>query len=100
MSSNIKNIDKDIETIKSDQNIITTDRVYLQNQIYLKKLSTGQRLNNNEMRSVMTNIINGRCSDVFVSAFLMALILNGEDLEELKAVIEIIRDFHPYQSCV
>ena len=91
MSSNIKNIDKDIETIKSDQNIITTDRVYLQNQIYLKKLSTGQRLNNNEMRSVMTNIINGRCSDVFVSAFLMALILNGEDLEELKAVIEIIR---------
>ncbi len=70
---------------------ITTDRVYLQNQIYLKKLSTGQRLNNNEMRSVMTNIINGRCSDVFVSAFLMALILNGEDLEELKAVIEIIR---------
>jgi anthranilate phosphoribosyltransferase len=91
MSSNIKNIDKDIETIKSDQNIITTDRVYLQNQIYLKKLSTGQRLNNNEMRSVMTNIINGRCSDVFVSAFLMALILKGEDLEELKAVIEIIR---------
>jgi len=91
MSSNIKNIDKDIETIKSDQNTITTDRVYLQNQIYLKKLSTGQRLNNNEMRSVMTNIINGRCSDVFVSAFLMALILNGEDLEELKAVIEIIR---------
>lgn len=91
MSSNIKNIDKDIETIKSDQNIITTDRLYLQNQIYLKKLSTGQRLNNNEMRSVMTNIINGHCSDVFVSAFLMALILNGEDLEELKAVIEIIR---------
>ena len=91
MSSNIKNMDKDLETIKSDQNIITTDRLYLQNQIYLKKLSTGQRLNNNEMRSVMTNIINGRCSDVFVSAFLMALILNGEDLEELKAVIEIIR---------
>jgi anthranilate phosphoribosyltransferase len=91
MSSNIKNIDKDIETIKRDQNTITTDRVYLQNQIYLKKLSTGQRLNNNEMRSIMTNIINGRCSDVFVSAFLMALILKGEDLEELKAVIEIIR---------
>ena len=29
MSSNIKNMDKDIETIKSDQNIITTDRVIL-----------------------------------------------------------------------
>ena len=79
MSSNIKNIDKGLEPTKGDQNIFNTDELYSQNQIYLKKLSTGQRLNNNEMRSVMTNIINGRCSDVFVSAFLMALILNGED---------------------
>ena len=91
MSSNIKNIDKGLETTKGDHNNYNTDELNSQNQIYLKKLSTGQRLNNNEMRSVMTNIINGRCSDVFVSAFLMALILNGEDLEELKAVIEIIR---------
>jgi anthranilate phosphoribosyltransferase len=92
MSSNNKNIDKDLETTNCDNNIYDTDELYLQNQIYLKKLSTGQRLNNNEMRSVMTNIINGRCSDVFVSALLMALLLNGEDLEELKAVIEIIRE--------
>ena len=91
MSSNIKNMDKGLARTKGDQNDYNTDELYLQNQIYLKKLSTGQRLNNNEMRSVMTNIINGRCSDVFVSAFLMALILNGEDHEELKAVIEVIR---------
>lgn len=43
------------------------------------------------MRSVITNIINGRCSDVFISAFLMALILNKEDHGELKTVIEVIR---------
>ncbi len=93
MSSNNKKIDKDLETTKCDHNRYDTDDLYSQNQVYLKKLSTGQKLNNTEMRSVMTNIINGRCSDVFISAFLMALLLNGEDLEELKAVIEIIRGY-------
>ncbi|MDN5844666.1 MAG: anthranilate phosphoribosyltransferase [Candidatus Nitrosocosmicus sp.] len=91
MSSNNKNMDKDLETTNCDHNIYDTDELYSQNQIYLKKLSAGRRLDNNEMRSVMTNIISGRCSDVFISAFLMALLLKGEDLEELKAVIEIIR---------
>lgn len=91
MNSDIKNIDKGLETTRGDNSNYNTDELYSQNQICLKKLSTGQRLNSNEMRFVMTNIVNGRCSEVFVSAFLMALILNGEDTEELKAVIEIIR---------
>jgi anthranilate phosphoribosyltransferase len=91
MSSDIKNMDKGLETTKGDNSNYNTDELYSQNQICLKKLSTGQRLNSNEMRFIMTNIVNGRCSEVFVSAFLMALILNGEDTEELKAVIEIIR---------
>ena len=91
MSSDIKNTDKGLETTKGDNSNYNTDELYSQNQICLKKLSTGQRLNSNEMRFIMTNIVNGRCSEVFVSAFLMALILNGEDTEELKAVIEIIR---------
>lgn len=91
MTSKNKNIDTDVGTTNCNYNSYKTDELYSQNQIYLKKLSTGQRLNNNEIRTVMTNIINGRCSDVFISAFLMSLILNGEDLEELKGVIEIIR---------
>jgi anthranilate phosphoribosyltransferase len=91
MSSNTKNMDKGLETTNCDQTNYNTDELNSQNQIYLKKLSTGQRLNNDEMGSVMNSIINGRCSDVFVSAFLMALILNGEDLQELKTAIEIIR---------
>lgn len=91
MSSNIRNIDRGKETAYGDHIGRIGDELHLQNQIYLKKLSTGQRLNSTEMRSVMTSIINGLCSDVFISAFLMALILNGEDHEELKAVIEIIR---------
>lgn len=91
MTSKNKNIDTGVGTTNCNYNSYKTDELYSQNQIYLKKLSTGQRLNNNEIRTVMTNIINGRCSDVFISAFLMSLILNGEDLEELKGVIEIIR---------
>ncbi|MDQ3084833.1 MAG: anthranilate phosphoribosyltransferase [Thermoproteota archaeon] len=91
MTSKNKNIDTDVGTTNCNYNSYKTDELYSQNQIYLKKLSTGQRLNNNEIRTVMTNIINGRCSDVFISAFLMSLILNGEDLEELKGIIEIIR---------
>jgi len=91
MTSKNKNIDTGVGTTNCNYNNYKTDELYSQNQIYLKKLSTGQRLNNNEIRTVMTNIINGRCSDVFISAFLMSLILNGEDLEELKGVIEIIR---------
>ncbi len=91
MSSNIKNMDKSPETTSVDYNNHNIDEIYSQNQIYLKKLSTGQRLTGDEMSSVMTNIINGLCSDVFVSAFLMALFLNGEDSEQLKAAIKIIR---------
>lgn len=91
MTAKNKNIDTDVGTTNCNHNNYNRDELYSQNQIYLKKLSTGQRLNNNEIRTVMTNIINGRCSDVFVSAFLMSLILKGEDLEELKCVIEIIR---------
>ena len=91
MSSKIENMDKRPETTNIDHNYCNTDELYSQNQIYLKKLSTGQRLNGCEMSSVITNIINGLCSDVFVSAFLMALNLNGEDLEQFKAVIKIIR---------
>jgi len=91
MSSKIENMDKRPETTNIDHNYCNTDELYSQNQIYLKKLSTGQRLNGCEMSSVITNIINGLCSDVFVSAFLMASILNGEDSEQLKAVIKIIR---------
>jgi anthranilate phosphoribosyltransferase len=91
MSSEIENMDKRPETTNIDHNYCNTDELYSQNQIYLKKLSTGQRLNGCEMSSVITNIINGLCSDVFVSAFLMALNLNGEDSEQFKAVIKIIR---------
>ena len=91
MSSNIRNIDKGTETAYGNHFGRIGDELHSQNQIYLKKLSTGQRLNSTEMRSVMTGIINGLCSDVFISAFLMALILNGEDHDELKAAAEIIR---------
>ena len=91
MTSENKNMDSGIDKTNYNHNNYKIEESYSQNQIYLKKLSTGQRLNYKEIRTIMTNIINGHCSDVFVSAFLMSLAIKGEDIEELKAVIEIIR---------
>lgn len=91
MTSENKNMDSPIDKTNYNHNNYEIEESYSQNQIYLKKLSTGQRLNYKEIRTIMTNIINGHCSDVFVSAFLMSLAIKGEDIEELKAVIEIIR---------
>ena len=91
MTSENKNIDSGIDKTYYNHNNYKIEESYSPNQIYLKKLSTGQRLNYKEIRTIMTNIINGHCSDVFVSAFLMSLAIKGEDIEELKAVIEIIR---------
>jgi anthranilate phosphoribosyltransferase len=91
MTSENKNMDSGIDKTNYNHNNYKIEESYSPNQIYLKKLSTGQRLNYKEIRTIMTNIINGHCSDVFVSAFLMSLAIKGEDIEELKAVIEIIR---------
>jgi anthranilate phosphoribosyltransferase len=91
MTSENKNMDSGIDKTNYNHNNYKIEESYSQNQIYLKKLSTGQRLNYKEIRTIMTNIINGHCSDVFVSALLMSLAIKGEDIEELKAVIEIIR---------
>jgi anthranilate phosphoribosyltransferase len=91
MTSENKNMDSGIDKTNCNPNNYKIEESYSQNQIYLKKLSTGQRLNYKEIRTIMTNIINGHCSDVFVSAFLMSLAIKGEDIEELRAAIEIIR---------
>jgi anthranilate phosphoribosyltransferase len=91
MSSNDKDLEKGLETTKDDYNVYNIGTLDSQNQKYLKKLSAGQKLDINEMRSVMISIINGRCSDVFISAFLMALVLTGEGPDVLRAAIETIR---------
>jgi anthranilate phosphoribosyltransferase len=91
MTSENKNMDSGIDKTNCNPNNYKIEESDSQNQIYLRKLSTGQRLNYKEIRTIITNIINGHCSDVFVSAFLMSLAIKGEDIEELKAVIEIIR---------
>lgn len=62
-----------------------------QNYLYLKKLASKQRLNKKEVVTVVTNIMNGYCSDIFISSFLMALVLNEESLDELQATLESIR---------
>ena len=37
------------------------------------------------------NILNGDCSEIFISAFLMSLLLNGENIDEIKGTVEAIK---------
>ena len=57
MTPKNKNIDSGIDKTNCNHNNNKIDESYSQNQIYLKKLSTGQRLNYKEIRTVMTNIM-------------------------------------------
>jgi anthranilate phosphoribosyltransferase len=62
-----------------------------QNHYILKKLSEKKNLTEKEIFDVVLNIINGDCSEVFVSAFLMSLLLNGENLDEISGTVKAIK---------
>jgi anthranilate phosphoribosyltransferase len=62
-----------------------------QNQYILKKLSDKKNLTGKEIFDVVLNIIDGDCSEIFVSAFLMALLLNGENLDEISGTVKAIK---------
>ena len=46
-----------------------------QNQCILKKLSEKKNLSRTEIFDVVSNILNGECSEIFISAFLMSLLI-------------------------
>jgi anthranilate phosphoribosyltransferase len=62
-----------------------------QNHYILKKLSEKKNLTEKEIFDVVLNIINGDCSEIFVSAFLMSLLLNGENLDEISGTVKAIK---------
>ena len=68
-----------------------TEESRLFNKLILKKLSRREHLSQQEVAEVMGNIINGNCSDIFISAFLMGFKVNGETSGEFSGVIEAIR---------
>lgn len=73
----------------SDSN--TLDRVQTFNRLILKKLSKKEHLSFQESEAVLVNIRDGKCTESFIAAFLMSLILNGENEQELAAIVQVIR---------
>ncbi|KAA2280796.1 anthranilate phosphoribosyltransferase [Candidatus Nitrosocosmicus sp. SS] len=57
----------------------------------LRKLAKKEHLTFQETEKVILNLKDGNCTDTFSAAFLMSLILNGENEEELSAIIDVIR---------
>ena len=62
-----------------------------QNHYILKKLSEKKNLDCREIFNVVSNILNGNCSDAFISAFLMSLLIKGETFDEIAGTVEAIR---------
>lgn len=60
-------------------------------KLILKKLSRKEHLNNKEIGEAIRNITEGNCSDIFISAFLMGLEVNGINHDEFSGVIDAIR---------
>jgi len=49
-------------------------------------------LSRNEMRSVMTQIMTGICSDLEISAFLVAMRMKSESIDEIYGAVTIMRE--------
>lgn len=64
------------------------------NQYLLKKMISKKKdgLSIDEIKSIMNNILIGRCSEIFISAFLVSLALKGETYEDMKCAVEVTRD--------
>ena len=75
----------------NNQNFSYSDQYQNQNHYILKKLSEKKNLSIKEVFDVVSNILDGSCSDVFISAFLMSLLLKGESLDEISGTVKAIK---------
>ncbi|MGN6350636.1 MAG: anthranilate phosphoribosyltransferase [Candidatus Nitrosocosmicus sp.] len=73
--------DKDVVS-----NIILNQKNYI-----LKKLSEKKNLTIQEISSVIFDILYGNCSEIFISAFLMSLLINGENIDEIDGTVNSLR---------
>ena len=51
-----------------------------------------KHLSNNEMRSVMQNIMTGECTDAQIAGFLVGLRSKGETVDEITAAADVMRE--------
>ncbi|HKJ34122.1 MAG TPA: anthranilate phosphoribosyltransferase [Balneolales bacterium] len=58
----------------------------------LNKLADGQDLTSDEATSAIRSIINGEVSESEISAFLFGMRMKGETVDELTAIVKVMRD--------
>ena len=59
---------------------------------YIKKLSNGENLSSEEMRNAMTKIMEGNATPSQIGAFLVALKMKGENIEEITEAAKVMRE--------
>ena len=58
----------------------------------LRKLISGQNLEKEEMKSIMNEIMEGRLPESQISAFLVALRMKGETIDEITSAVEVLKE--------
>ena len=58
----------------------------------ISKIIEGFDLSKDEMVNVMSQILNGQASDAQIAAFMIALRLKGETVEEIAGAAQVMRD--------
>ncbi len=59
---------------------------------YLSKIMTKQDLSIEEMKEMITLIMDGRVSDIMISALLISLEMKGLSIDEIAAAVSVMRD--------
>lgn len=62
-------------------------------QTALARVSEKQNLSTEEMASVMRQIMSGDATDVQIGAFLLALRMKGETIDEITGGVQVLREF-------
>ena len=58
----------------------------------LEAVVSGQHLSSMEMRDVMRQIMTGHATEAQIGAFLVALRIKGETIDEIAGAVEVMRD--------
>ena len=61
-------------------------------QPYINKLTSNHNLTEEEMYAAMDLIMNGKISDAQLAAFIVALKMKGETVEEISAAVQVMRE--------
>lgn len=81
----------DNNNTNTNNNDTCTNSIIDRNHRILKKLSEKKNLTSKETLHIVLDILKGKCSEIFISAFLMSFLINGENVDEIKGAINALR---------